>query len=123
MASSPASFLGAPVQRRARQRALVREYKDNPPPMGIYAIRCAAAPQVFVNASLNVRGAINRDRFQLKMGGHPDRPLQAAWRTHGEAAFSFEVIDVLKRREEAPDADYRDELAALLALWRQELSA
>jgi hypothetical protein len=123
MASSPLSFVGAATsRRRAHQRQLVRDYKDNPPPMGVYAVRCEAAGIVFVHGSLNVQGAINRDRFQLKMGGHPDRRLQAAWRTHGDGAFAFDIVDVLKRREDDPHADYREPLAELVAMWKQEIA-
>lgn len=119
MTSSPASRPGAAAQRRE----LIRHYKDNPPTMGVYAIRCDAARLVCVKAAMNLPGAFNRDRFQLRMGGHPDRPLQQAWQVHGEAALCFEVIDTLKRRDDATDADYRSELAALRALWHEELAA
>ncbi len=38
MATSPVLPSGAAAQRRA----LIRHYKDNPPPMGVYAVRCDA---------------------------------------------------------------------------------
>ena len=94
MATSPVLPSGAAAQRRA----LIRHYKDNPPPMGVYAVRCDAAQLVCVQSSMNLPGAFNRDQFQLRMGGHPDRSLQQAWHAHGEAALRFEVLDTLKRR-------------------------
>lgn len=118
MPTSPVLPSGAAAQRRA----LIRHYKDNPPPMGVYAVRCDAARLVCVQSSMNLPGAFNRDQFQLRMGGHPDRPLQQAWHAHGEAALRFEVLDTLKRRGDATDADYRSELAALRALWHEELA-
>jgi len=78
---------------------------------------------VCVKASTNLPGAFNRERFQLRLGGHPDRRLQQAWRTHGEAALRFEVLDTLKPRADATDAEHRADLAALLALWQEELAA
>ncbi len=119
MAASPAFHPGAAAQRRA----LIRHYKDNPPPMGVYAVRCDAAQLVCVKASMNLPGAFNRDQFQLRMGGHPDRRLQQAWHAHGAAALRFEVLDTLKHRADATEADYRSELAALHALWHEELAA
>lgn len=121
----PASQDGAAplVPRGERKRELLRHYKDNPPDAGVYAIRCTASGHagVQVHASMNVAGAINRARFQLRMRSHTDKRLQQQWQQHGEAAFSFEVLDVLKRREDATEAERRDDLAALLALWREEL--
>lgn len=92
MDSSPVSPFPQPGAA-AQRRALVRHYKDNPPPMGVYAIRCDAQQLVCVKASTNLPGAFNRERFQLRLGGHPDRRLQQAWRVHGEAALRFEVLD------------------------------
>jgi hypothetical protein len=114
----------APLAPRGeRKRELLRHYKDNPPDAGVYAIRCTAIGHagVQVHASTNVAGAINRARFQLRMRSHTDKRLQQQWQQHGEAAFSFELLDVLKRREDATEAQRREDLAALLALWREEL--
>ena len=33
------------------------------------------------------------------MGGHSCAGLQAAWKTHGEAAFAFEVLEVLDDKD------------------------
>lgn len=122
MASFPDS-LAAPLGAAAQRKALVRHYKDNPPPMGVYAVRCTAAQLVYVRTSTNMPGAFNRERFQLRLGNHPDKPLQHAWRTQGAAQVEFEVLDTIKLRPDATDADYRNELAALLALWQEELCA
>jgi|GEM_PF-127232 len=123
----PASPDGAAplALRDERKRELLRQYKDNPPDAGVYAIRCTAIGHalVQVHASTNVAGAINRARFQLRMRSHTDKRLQQQWQQHGEAAFRFEVLDVLKRREDATEAQQRDDLAALLVLWREELGA
>lgn len=124
---APAAGPGAPAASRTqsavRKRELLRHYKDNPPGAGVFAIRCAASGHVYVNASMNLQGALNRARFQLRMQGHRDRQLQQQWQQHGEAAFTFEVVDVLKRREDATEAQLREDLAGLLALWREELGA
>lgn len=107
----------------ARRRELTRQYKDNPPPMGVYVVRCAAERWVVVRSSTNLPGAFNRERFQLRLGKHPDKRLQQAWNTHGEAALCLEVLDTVKLRPDASDADYRAELAGLQALWQEELAA
>lgn len=117
----------APAANRAqiavRKRELLRHYKDNPPGAGVFALRCAASGFVYLNAAMNLQGALNRARFQLRLGGHRNLRLQQQWQQHGEAAFSFEVVDVLERREGATEAQLRDDLNALLELWREELGA
>jgi len=102
------------------QRQLARQYKERKPPMGVYVIRDLVDQQVFVGASLDVDGAINRHRFELKLAGHRNRALAHAWRSHGADNFVFEVIDRLKPSDE-PGYDCKRELAALLAMWTEEL--
>lgn len=106
----------------ARQRALTRQYKSSPPPMGVYAIRNLATGRVVVRGSLNLPGAMNRVRFELGLRQHRDRALMDDWLRHGEANFRFEVLDTIKPREE-PGFDYTSELQAMLTLWTEELSS
>lgn len=121
-AAPPAAAASAPPHAGGaqRRRELQRQYREQPPAMGIYAIRHPASGLVYVNAGTNVQGALARDCFCLRLGSHRDRRLQQAWRQHGEAAFRCEVVDTLKRRDD-PRADDRADLAALLALWQQAL--
>lgn len=100
---------------------LKRNYKEQPPPMGVFAIRNRANGKVFVGSSLNVNGALNRARFELTTGIHRTFPgLQEDWGRSGADAFSFEVLDVLKPSEE-PSADPKEELKVLEALWLDRL--
>ncbi|MCW5634383.1 MAG: GIY-YIG nuclease family protein [Rubrivivax sp.] len=107
----------------ADRRALKRQYREAGPAMGVYAIRNRASGRVVVRASLNLEGAMQRDRFELNLRGHRDKLLQAEWLRDGAGSFAFEVVDTLKKKpDDPPGHDYRDELAALLALWTEELA-
>ena len=70
-------------------------------------------------APAHVADALNRIRFELRLGSHPDRALQAEWRDGGEARFSFEVLALVKERSEA-GFDYGAELRLLEELHRGE---
>ena len=74
----------------------VREYKERTPRRGVYAIRCQATSRVWVGASTNLGAARNRAWFTLRHGLHQEAALQAEWRTHGEAAFQYDVLDTLE---------------------------
>ncbi|WP_370679551.1 GIY-YIG nuclease family protein [Comamonas sp. GB3 AK4-5] len=102
------------------RRALVRDYKQSFPPLGIYAVRCEAAGLLRLGASRNVDGMLNRIRFELSTGLPRDVELRQAWVRHGAAAFRFEVLDRVKERAD-PDFDYEAELQTLLVLWQSEL--
>jgi hypothetical protein len=111
-----AANLLSPSERRER----VRAYKDAFPPMGIYAVRHAASGRTWVGASRNVDGMLNRIQFELRTGGHRDVSLAQEWARHGADAFSFEVLERVKERDD-PAFDYASELQTMLALWQAEL--
>jgi hypothetical protein len=62
---------------------------------GIFALRCTATRQVWIEASPNLDGTHNGLLFFLRNGLHRDPVLQAAWRTHGEQTFRWEVLERL----------------------------
>ena len=86
--------------------------------MGIYAIRDRANSHMLLGASRNVHAALNRARFELRMGKYADRVLQAEWNRSGIEGLDFEVLELLKEREDA-DFDYASELKALEQIHRE----
>jgi len=95
-----------------------RQARDAFPPMGIYAIRGRASGHLLLGASRNVHAALNRARFELRMGKHADRVLQAAWDRSGVEGLDFEVLELLKERADA-HFDYAGELKALEQIHRE----
>ncbi len=104
----------------SNKKELKREYKQNHRPMGVFQIRNVVNDKVLVGATLNLPGVINRHQFQLKMGGHPNKKLQAEWHEFGSQIFVFEILDELTPGND-PGQDYREDLAFLEALWLEKL--
>src|SRR5215475_7370723 len=102
------------VKMNDKKTQLKREYKLNHSPMGVYQIRNIANEKVLIGAALDLPGVINRHKFQLKMGNHPNRALQADWNEFCADGFAFEILDELTPKE---GRDYREELAFLEELW------
>lgn len=105
-----------------RKRDLVREYKERKQMRGVFAVRCAATGETWVSASPNLDTQQNGLWFQLRMGNHMNKPLQAAWKAHGEAAFAYEILAELPE-EERSDYALKADLKALEETWRTKLSA
>jgi len=103
------------------RKALIREYKQRRPPMGVYRIHNTVTGHTLVAASIDLPSILNRHRAQLGMGGHPARALQADWITHGPDSFVFEVLDTLAPPAEA-DYDPLADLTVLEDLWLEKLS-
>ncbi|WP_425483789.1 GIY-YIG nuclease family protein [Caulobacter soli] len=77
------------------RRALMRAYRERKVEAGIYAIRCATTGEVWIGGTPDLSTRQSGVWFALRTGGHTSRTLQEAWNAHGEAAFAFEVLEVL----------------------------
>lgn len=102
------------------RRESIAAFKKRKMVSGIFAIRCALSGEVWVGRAPDLDTIWRRLSFELAQGGGRRASLQAAWRSHGEAAFSFEVLEPIEE-----EIDYvRDKsLAARLGHWRQALGA
>jgi hypothetical protein len=101
------------------RRALTRHYKETVRPAGVFAIRNLQSGRVLLLASLDLASMMNRQRFQLDQGKHPNRALQQDWNALGAGAFHFEELARVKERDD-PAFDRAAELEALFALWCEE---
>lgn len=99
---------------------LKRRYRENPPEAGIYRITNTANGKVFIGKSLNVRGKLNGQMFELKLGSHRNRALQRDWNEFGDGSFAFDVVDILKPDDD-PLRDMSEDLAALEEAWLEKL--
>jgi hypothetical protein len=104
------------------RKARIREYKETPRPAGIFRVRNTATGRSLVGAAPDLPGMLNRQRFQLEHGSHPDRELQKDWNELGADAFEFEVLDRLKPRDE-PGYDPAEDLRVLKEMWLEKLTA
>jgi len=103
-----------------RKALLKRSYKENPPLPGIYRITNKGNGKILVGCGMDVRGKMNSQRAQLRMGSHRNVELQQDWTRFGADQFVFEVIDYLTPSTE-PLQDTGKDLEALERLWIAKL--
>jgi len=102
------------------RREKIRQYKETPRPMGVYAVRNTGNGKCLIGVSVDLPAMLNRHRAQLKMGMHSNRALQADWNQFGADAFSFETLDPLKPPDK-PGYDPTEDLRVLEQLWLDKL--
>jgi len=107
------------IDRKAR----IREYKETSQPAGIYRVRNTAMGKSLIGSSVNLRAMLNRQRFQLEHGSHPDRELQRDWNQLGPDAFEFEALDRLEPPRDEPAYDPTEDLHVLKEMWLEKLTA
>jgi hypothetical protein len=104
------------------RKAAIAAYKEQKPACGVYALICTATGEAWVGQSRNLDTHQNRLWFSLKHGSHPyPSSLRAAWNLHGESAFKFEKLDLL--REDFPALNRPEELKRRQSIWMARLQA
>jgi hypothetical protein len=104
----------------SRKKQLKQEYKQAPRPMGVFLIRNVTNDKVFLGSALDLNGRINRHKFQLAAGSHPNQALQQDWKRLGEEKFAFEILDQFTPTDNA-SLDLKRELEAMEAMWLDQL--
>ncbi|MCY1058205.1 GIY-YIG nuclease family protein [Nannocystis sp. SCPEA4] len=107
-----------PTRTRADQK---RQYREQPRRAGIYLIRNTVSGKVLLGSTMNLHGPLNRHRFMLGIGGHPNRALQEDWRRLGPDAFEFTIADVVTPQDEEA-GPHEDELWLLEQVWIERTS-
>ncbi len=105
------------------RRELKRQYVETARPMGVFRVCHKETNRWYIGASLDVPAMLNRQRFQLEAGSHPNGALQRDFRRHGADAFAFETLDRLEPRKDQPAYDPRKDLRTLEAMWHERLHA
>lgn len=106
--------------KKEDQKKLKKKYQESRLPMGVFLIRNIVNDKVFVAAGRDLQGVINRHKFQLTMGKHANKSLQADWTRLGPESFAVEILEQL-----VPPNDHRfdqeKELAFMEKLWLEKL--
>ena len=107
-----------------RKKELKKAYMEKELPMGILQIKNEKNHKLFLLATSDLKGKENSCRFQLKNGSFlACHALQKDWQQEGADTFRFEVLDLLSYEKEGGKENYREDLQALLELWKEKLTA
>ena len=104
------------------RKDLVRRYKEARRPMGVFQVRNTVTGAVYLGTSNDLPSMLNRQRAQLRLGGHPHRALQADWNALGAESFEFDILDTLDPPD-TPGYNPTDDLRTLEELWRAKTAA
>ena len=103
---------------KSERKEAAREFKERKPSPGIYALCCAATGRRWVDSAPNLVAAQNSQFFQLRQRLHRNKELQAEWNAHGEASFTFEVLEAIPA--DTPFLNLRDLLKERKLAWSGE---
>lgn len=103
------------------KKELQREFKEQRKRAGVFRIVNTATGKTFLGSTSNLHGPLNKHRFMLSLGGHPNKALQADWNALGESCFRFEIVEAFEHKDEDPAFNLEDELSLLEEIWIEQV--
>jgi hypothetical protein len=103
-----------------RRAELKRQFKETRPEAGVYQIRNVKNGKILVESTMNLK-TINGRRLELQRGTHRNPLLQRELTDYGPEAFVFEVLEVLKSKDnEEPET--QEALKKLSEKWLETIN-
>ena len=102
------------------KKDLLAAYKQRTQIGGIYAVTNTHTGKALVLASADLRGIQKRYEFAEMTGGCFHPKLMKDAQTYGNDAFTFSVLEELKRKDTQTDREFGDDLELLLSMWLEK---
>jgi len=102
------------------KKALKEQYKERVVVGGVYCIKCNDMDQSWMRATTDMKGSKNRFLFSVSANSTPELCMTEAWNRFGPSAFSFEIVEELKKKEAQTEREFSDDVKTLLELWLEK---
>jgi hypothetical protein len=113
---------GIAVDSMDRKKELKEQYKQMKTEMGVFIVQNKINNKYLLVTTQNLKGMINRVRFQLNNGGHPNSELQQEWKRFGEDKFDIIILETLDYDKDESKIDYSKELYIMEIMLTEKLS-
>lgn len=104
------------------KKELIKEYKNQKHPAGLFAVKNKAENKMFIGISLNLPAKIRGITFELELGKHTYQNLAEDYKRLGKDKFEIFVLDEIEVRDET-DRELKTELESVEEMWVDKLKA
>lgn len=87
---------------------------------GVYCIKCSGNDACWIKKTKDIEGSKNRFLFSISINSCPDNCMIDAWQQYGKSAFSFEILEELKKKETQTEREFTDDINTLLEIWKEK---
>lgn len=104
------------------KKQLIKDYKLQRQPAGIYAVHNKTDNKMYIGTSKNLPAVLRRFEFTLKTGGFPYQQFADDYNRLGADNFDIKVIDELEVKDET-EKELDAELESLQEMWIEKLTS
>ena len=102
------------------KKELIKEYKNQKHPAGLFAVKNIPENKMFIGVSLNLPAKLRGISFELEMESHAYHNLAEDYKRLGKDQFEIFVLDEIEVKDET-ERELRAELETLEKMWVQKL--
>lgn len=104
-----------------RKKALKQQFKETKVEAGIYQIKNTINNKKLIGSTKNIK-TLNGIKFMLEMNTYTtNKELQKDWNQYGKDAFTFEILEILKKKDDDPYYNEKEALLKLEEKWLEKL--
>lgn len=105
------------------KKALKEQYRNRECIGGVFCIKCDCNNNRWLQATTNIQGWKNRFDFSVLINSCPDTNMMKEWKQFGASAFSFEILEEIKKKETQTEQEFADDVNTLLEIWTEKLKS
>lgn len=110
------------VDNMERKKQLKEQYKQMKTDMGVFIVKKKNSNKYLLVGTQNLKGMMNRVKFQLENGSYPNRELQKDWNDSSPDDFEFTILETLEYDKDESKTDYSEEVNIILFMLTEKLS-
>lgn len=104
------------------KKELIKEYKNQKHPAGIFVVKNRPENKLFLGVSLNLPAKLRGITFELEMGSHAYSNLAEDYKRLGKDQFEISILDQIEVKDDT-EKELRSELETLEEMWVEKLKA
>jgi len=104
------------------KKELIKEYKNQKHPAGLFAVKNTPENKMFIGTSLNLPAKIRGVTFELELGSHAYHNLAEDYERLGKDQFEIFVLDEIEVKDET-ERELKKELESLGQMWVEKLKS
>ncbi len=102
------------------KKVLIEKYKNRVMTGGIYCIKCTANNMIWLRATTDMKSSKNRFLFSVTINSCPEICMGEAWKMYGATAFTFEILEEIKKKEAQTEREFSEDIDVLLDMWTEK---
>lgn len=99
------------------KKELKEEYRNRTVIGGVYSIKCDITGSEWVKVTKDLSGQRNKFNFAVMTNSCLDNTMNKEWNQYGPTAFSFTVLEELKKAQAQTESEFKADLDLLRELW------